>query len=82
MGTAKNVKKVNNLKSLEINKKAKIKKINLSSSYVKRLNLLGIKKGSKIEKIGKIDNLLIFKIKKGMLVLPENLAKMIIIKNE
>lgn len=81
MGTAKNVRKVNNLKNLAINKKAKIKKISLSS-YVKRLNLLGIKRGSKIEKIGKIENLLIFRIKKGILVLPENLATTILIEDE
>ncbi|MEO0130524.1 MAG: FeoA domain-containing protein [candidate division WOR-3 bacterium] len=78
----KNAKKVCNLKELKINKKVKIKKINLSSYYLKRLNLLGIKKGSKIEKMGKISSLLIFKTKKGVLVLPENLAKEVLVENE
>lgn len=80
MGIVKNVKRKDNLRDLEINKEAKIKKINLSPSYVKRLNILGIKKGSKIEKIGKIKNLLIFKINKGILILPENLAKEVTIE--
>lgn len=82
MGIVKNAKKVCNLKELEINKKAKIKKINLSSSYVKRLNLLGMKKGSKIEKIGNIKGLLIFKIRKGILILPENLARGVSVEEE
>ncbi len=82
MDTVKNAKKVCSLKNLKINKKAKIKEINLSFSYVKRLNLLGIKKGREIEKIGKIGSLLIFKTKKGFLVLPENLAKEVLVENE
>ncbi len=82
MDTVKNAKKVCSLRDLKINKKAKIKEINLSFSYVKRLNLLGIKRGRKIEKIGRIRNLLIFKIRKGVLVLPENLAREVLIENE
>lgn len=78
----KSVKKANNLKDLKINKKAKIRKINLSLSYLKRLNLLGVRKKSKIEKLGRVKDLLIFKIKKGILILPKNLSKEILIEDE
>ncbi|MCS7250410.1 MAG: FeoA domain-containing protein [candidate division WOR-3 bacterium] len=82
MGIAKNVKKVKNLKELGVNKKVKIKKINLSLPYLKRLSFLGVRKKSKIEKLCEFKDLLIFKIKKGIIILPKNLAKEILIENE
>ena len=79
MAIVKNVKSIN-LKELKINKKGKIEEINLSFTYKRRLNLLGIKKNSIIEKVGKIKNLHIFKAKNKIIVLPNSLAKKILVK--
>uniref|UniRef100_A0A7V4E3D4 Ferrous iron transport protein A n=1 Tax=candidate division WOR-3 bacterium TaxID=2052148 RepID=A0A7V4E3D4_UNCW3 len=79
MAIVKNVKSIN-LKELKINRKGKIKEIGLSFAYKRRLNFLGIKKNSIIEKIGKIKNLHIFKAKNKIIVLPNSLAKKILIK--
>jgi|YelNatPaOPRAMG01_1025707.scaffolds.fasta_scaffold00024_62 Fe2+ transport system protein FeoA len=79
MAIVKNVKNIS-LKELKINKKGKVKEIGLSFAYKRRLNFLGVKKNSIMEKIGKIKNLHIFKVKKKIIILPNSLAKKILIK--